>query len=318
MLYDLSSSYFEGRSCPLAALGYSRDAKRGRLQVNYGLICSPEGRPVAVEVFPGNTPDQETFPLAVEAVTTRFLVSRVIFVGDRGMITRAQTETLKQQGAGFITALRSAQVRSLLSSGALQLSLFDEVNLAEITAPEFPGERLIVCRNPRVAAERARKREALLTATEAELAQVKAMVEGPRGRLRAAPAGVIGERVGRVADRYQVAKHFTLAIADGAFSFRRKEAQIREEAALDGFYVLRTTCPKEELGAPAVVRAYKQLKEVEDAFHTMKSPELEIRPIYHHLEDRVRAHIFLCMLAYYVAFTSAAHCVNRMRASLNG
>lgn len=303
VLYDLSSSYFEGRSCPLAALGYSRDARRGRLQVNYGLICSPEGRPVAVEVFPGNTPDQETFPSVLEAVTTRFFMSRVIFVGDRGMITRAQAETLRKQGAGFITALRSAQVRSLLSSGALQLSLFDEVNLAEITSPEFPDERLIVCRNPLMAAERARKREALLAATETELAQVKAMVESPRGRLRAAPAGVIGERVGRVANRFKVAKHFTLAIADGAFSFSRKDAQIQEEAALDGFYVLRTTSSKEELGAQAVVRAYKQLKEVEEAFRTLKSPEVEIRPIYHHLEDRVRAHIFLCMLAYYVAFS---------------
>lgn len=303
VLYDLSSSYFEGRSCPLAALGYSRDGKRGKLQVNYGLTCSPEGRPVATEVFPGNTADQETLPQAVEAVTKRFGVSRVIFVGDRGMITRAQAETVRREGVGFITALRSDQVRALRSSGALQLSLFDEVNLAEISAPDFPDERLIVCRNPQVAAERARKREELLRATEAELAQVKAMVESPRGRLRAAPAGLIGERVGRVVNRYRVAKHFALEIADGAFSFSRKEAQIQEEAALDGFYVLRTTCPEEELGAAAVVRAYKQLKEVEQAFRTLKSPELEIRPIYHHLEDRVRAHVFLCMLAYYVAFS---------------
>ncbi len=300
-LYDLSSSYFEGRSCPLAALGYSRDGKRGLLQVTYGLICSPEGRPVGVEVFPGNTADAETLPQAVEAVSKRFGLSRVIFVGDRGMMTRASATTLKQQGAGFITALRTGELRALLGSGALQLSLFDEVNLAEITAPEFPDERLIVCRNPQVAAERARKREELLQATEAELARVASMVENPRGRLNGAAAGLIGERVGRVVNRYKVAKHFELQVADGVFRFARKEAEIAHEAALDGFYVLRTTCPKEELGPQAVVRAYKQLKEVEEAFRTLKSPELEIRPIYHHLEDRVRAHIFLCMLAYYVA-----------------
>jgi len=303
VLYDLSSSYFEGRSCPLAALGYSRDGKPGLPQVNYGLICSSEGRPVAVEVFPGNTVDQETFPQAVETVTRRFGFTRVIFVGDRGMITRSQAETLKGEGAGFITALRSGELRALLGSGALQLSLFDETNLAEVTAPDFPGERLVVCRNPHVAALRSRKREELLQATEAELRQVASMVESPRGRLKEAPAGVIGERVGRVVNRYKMAKHFTLEIADGAFSFSRKEAEIEREAALDGFYVLRTTCPTEELGPQAVVRAYKQLKEVEEAFRTLKSPELEIRPIYHHLEDRVKAHIFLCMLAYYVAFS---------------
>jgi hypothetical protein len=302
VLYDLSSSYFEGRSCPLAALGHSRDGKRGTLQITYGLICSREGRPVAVEVFPGNTQDQQTLPAAVHSVTTRFGIERVIFVGDRGMITQAHAQTLTQQGVGFISALRAPQIKALVASEELQLSLFDETNLAEIQSREFPGERLVVCRNPAVALERARKREALLQATEAELGQVRAMVENPRGRLRHADAGVIGERVGRVSNRYKMAKHFALEIADGVFSFERKEEQIAEEAALDGLYVLRTTCPAEELGTRAVVRAYKQLKVAERAFRTMKSSELLVRPIYHHLETRVRAHVFLCMLAYYVAF----------------
>jgi Transposase len=201
----------------------------------------------------------------------------------------------------FISALKSVQIRSLVNSGDLQLSLFDEVNLAEITSKRFPGERLIVCRNPAVAAERARKRQELLAATEAELEQVKAMVERPRGSLRAATAGKIGERAGKVSNRFKVAKHFELQITDSAFAYRRKTEQIAAEAALDGFYVIRTTCTAEQISAPAAVRAYKQLKMAERAFKTMKDT-IEIRPIHHHLEDRVRAHIFLCMLAYYVAF----------------
>lgn len=301
VLYDLSSSYFEGRSCPLAALGHSRDGKRGTLQITYGLICSPEGRPVAVEVFPGNTQDQQTLPVAVASVTERFGCERVIFVGDRGMLTEAHAETLKEREVGFISALRAPQLKALVASGELQLSLFDECNLAEIHSRAFPGERLVVCRNPFVALERRRKREELLRATEAELGKVRAMVENPRGRLRNADAGQIGERVGRVSNRYKMAKHFLLRIADGAFAFERKEEQIATEAALDGLYVLRTTCTAEELGTRAVVRAYKQLKVAERAFHQMKS-ELEIRPIHHHLEPRVRAHVFLCMLAYYVTF----------------
>jgi hypothetical protein len=301
VLYDLSSSYFEGRSCPLAALGHSRDGKPGTLQITYGLICSPEGRPVAVEVFPGNTCDQETLPPAVASVTARFGIERVIFVGDRGMITESHAQTLKEQGVGFISALKAPQVKALAATGELQLSLFDETNLAEVSSREFPGERLVVCRNPAVAAERARTREELLEATEAELGKVRAMVENPRGRLRNADAGTIGERVGRVSNRYKMAKHFLLRIGDGAFSFERRQDEIQEEAALDGFYVLRTTCSSEELGTQAVVRAYKQLKVAERAFRTMKS-EIEIRPVHHHLETRVRAHVFLCMLAYYVAF----------------
>ena len=302
VLYDLSSSYFEGRSCPPAALGHSRDGKKGTLQITYGLVCSPEGRPVAVEVFPGNTQDQKTLPAAVSSVTERFGCERVIFVGDRGMPTEAHAETLKEREVGFISALRAPQLKALAASGELQLSLFDECNLAEIQSREFPGERLIVCRNPAVTAERARKREALLQATEAELGKVRAMVLSPRGRLRRADAGQIGERVGRVSNKYKMAKHFLLRIADGAFSFERKEEKIAKEAALDGLYVLRTTCGSEELGTRAVVRAYKQLKVAERAFHQMKSSELLIRPIHHHLETRVRAHVFLCMLAYYVTF----------------
>jgi transposase len=302
VLYDLSSSYLEGRSCPLGALGYSRDAKKGHLQINYGLICSPEGRPVGIEVFPGNTPDKETLPAALSAVAGRFGVKEAVLVGDRGMLAQAHVDTLKAQGLSFISALRAPQVKALSASGALQLSLFDETNLAEITSPEFPGERLIVCRNPALAKERTRKREALLEATEGELAKVKGMVDSPRGRLHKADAGRIGERVGRVVNKYQMAKHFALEIGPGAFTFARKTDEIEAEAALDGLYVLRTTCPSEKLGSQAVVRAYKQLKVVERAFRTLKGTDLEIRPIYHHLEERVRAHVFLCMLTYYVAF----------------
>ena len=301
VLYDLSSSYVEGRCCPLAQLGYSRDGRRGTLQINYGLICSPEGRPVGVRVHDGKTQDQQTVPDTVETVTERFGISNVVFVGDRGMITRAHAQTLKDSGVDFISALKAAQIRALIDAGDLQLSLFDEVNLAEISSEQFPGERLVVCRNPAVAAERARKRSQLLAATETELDRVTAMVQGPRGSLRTADAGKIGQRVGRVVNRYKVAKHFELDIADGHFAYQRKTEQITAEAALDGLYVIRTTCPPEQLGAPATVRAYKQLKLAERAFRTMKDT-IEVRPIHHHLEQRVRAHVFLCMLAYYLAF----------------
>ena len=301
VLYDLSSSYMEGRCCPLATLGYSRDGVKGKLQVNYGLICSPDGRPVAVCVHEGNVTDQQTVPDTVTAVCERFGIENVVFVGDRGMITQAHAASLKEQGVDFISALKSVQIRSLVNSGDLQLSLFDEVNLAEITSPLFAGERLVVCRNPAVAAERARKRTELLAATEVELAKVKASVEGLRGRLRAADAGKIGERAGKIINKYKVAKHFTLTITDGAFAYQRKTDQINQEAALDGLYAIRTTLPAETLGAPAAVRAYKQLKMAERAFGTMKDT-IEIRPIHHHLETRVRAHVFLCMLAYYVSF----------------
>jgi len=301
VLYDLSSSYVEGRCCPLAALGHPRDGKRGKLQVNWGLVCSPEGRPVSVQVHAGNVADPNTLPGILELVSERFGIERVVFVGDRAMITHAHATALKELGAGFVSALKSAQIRSLVGAGELQLSLFDETNLAEIASEEFPGERLVVCRNPQLAAERQRKREALLAATETELERVGAMVDGPRGRLRGADAGKIGERVGRVSNKYKVRKHFELQVEEGSFHYERKHQQIAAEAALDGIYVLRTTCPPDQLTTQAVVRVYKQLKMAERAYRTMKSA-LEVRPIHHHLEDRVRAHFFLCMLAYHVAF----------------
>jgi transposase len=282
-------------------LGYSRDGVKGKPQVNYGLICSPEGRPIAVRVHAGSTTDSVTVPDTVTQVRERFGIEHVVFVGDRGMITQAHAQTMQQDGVDFISALKNVQIRSLVNAGDLQLSLFDEFNLAEITSSLFPGERLVVCRNPAVAAERARKRTELLAATEAELAKVKASVDGPRGRLRGADAGQIGERAGKTVNKYKVAKHFTLTITDGTFAYERKTEQIAEEAALDGLYAIRTTLPATQLGASAAVRAYKQLKMAERAFRTMKD-SIEIRPIHHHLETRVRAHIFLCMLAYYVSY----------------
>ena len=254
VLYDLSSSYVEGRCCPLAALGHSRDGKPGKLQVNWGLVCSPEGRPVAVQVHPGNTADPSTVPGVIDTVRERFGIERVILVGDRAMITDAHAQTLKELGAGFVPALKSAQIRKLMKAGDLQLSLFDQSNLAEITSPEFAGERLVVCRNPHLATERARKREDLLAATEREREKVTASVTNPRGRLHHADAGKIGQRAGRVINKYKVAKHFDLHIADGAFAYTRKTEQIAEEAALDGLYVLRTTCPAQQLTTQAVVR----------------------------------------------------------------
>ena len=301
VLYDLSSSYFEGRCCPLAALGHNRDGKPGKLQVNWGLVCSSDGRPVSVQVHPGNTADPSTVPGVIDTVKERFGIERVILVGDRAMITDAHAATLKALGAGFVSALKTAQIRKLIGSGELQLSLFDQRNLAEITSDEFPDERLVVCRNPHLAAERARKREDLLAATERELAKVKHMVDGPRGSLRNADAGKIGERAGRVSNKYKVAKHFELEIADGSFSYERKQQQIEAEAALDGLYVLRTTCADDTLTTQAVVRIYKQLKLAERAYRTIKDA-LDVRPIRHHLQDRVEAHFFLFLLAYHLLF----------------
>jgi Transposase DDE domain len=301
VLYDLSSSYMEGRCCPLAKRGYSRDNVKGKLQVTYGLTCSPEGRPVAICVHAGNITDQQTLPDAVTAVSERFGIEHVVVIGDRGMITQAHARTLTEQGIEFITALKAVQVRALVGSGDLQLGLFDQTNLAEITSALYPAERLMVCRNPAVATERARKRESLLQATETELDKVTKMVAGPRGTLRSAPAGTIGQRAGKVINKYKMAKHFELQISDGAFTYHRKTQQIAAEAALDGFYVIRTTSQHPTLTTQATVRAYKQLKMAERAFHTIKDP-IEIRPIRHHLETRVRAHAFVCMLAYYVSF----------------
>lgn len=299
VLYDLSSSWLEGTKCPLAAFGYSRDGKRGKLQITYGLTCSPRGRPVAIEVFGGEIHDDATLPEAAERLKARFGIARVCFVGDRGMVKQAGVETLRSHGFDWITALSAPQVKRLAREGDLQLSLFDETNLAEITSDDFPGERLLVCRNPHVAAERRQTRAELLAATERLLAKVKTSVDNPRGRLHRAPAGLIGERAGRVVDRYKVAKHFELRIEDGRFEYARTEEQIAAEAALDGIYVLRTSL--DDVSAQAVVRAYKQLKEAEQAFRAMKAPDLlALRPIHHRLEERVRAHAFLCMLAYAV------------------
>jgi transposase len=295
-LYDLSSSYFEGRSCPLAELGYSRDGKRGTLQVTYGLLCDPEGRPVAIEAFAGSTHDAATLPAQIAKLSERFGLAEAVLVCDRGMATKANLEALGEaEGTSWITALKAPQVRRLVKDGDLQLSLFDEANLAEISSEAFPGERLVVCRNPLVAEERARKREELLAATERGLEEIAERVEA--GTLRG--AAEIGIAVGPALKRYRVKKHFEVTITDASFAYERKEKQIASEAALDGFYVLRTSVAKERLDTPGVVSSYKQLKWAERAFRTLKGP-LEVRPIHHRLEDRVRAHLFLCMLAYYL------------------
>ncbi|HEX4673421.1 MAG TPA: IS1634 family transposase [Solirubrobacteraceae bacterium] len=301
VLYDLSSSYLEGRHCELGAIGYSRDGKPGKPQISYGLCCAPEGQPISIEVHKGNTGDPTTLAPAVARLKDAFGIEHVVFVGDRGMITDARVKILKQQGVGFITSLRAPQIQKLTVAPGFQLSLFDEQGLCEISSPEFPDERLIVCRNPAVAAERERKRQELLTLTDADLAHVKQMVEGQRGKLKNASAGTIGERAGRVINKRKMAKHFTLKIADGSFDYERNQAQIDEEALLDGIYVIRTQEPASRIGSAAVVRAYKQLKVNERCFREMKTP-LEIRPVHHRLQDRVRAHVFLCMLARYVQF----------------
>lgn len=298
VLYDVSSSYFEGRHCPLAKLGYSRDGKRGTLQIIYGLLCDPRGRPVAVDVFDGNLHDAATLPTQIEKLRERFGLASVVVVSDRGMVTKANLEAIREQGAGFITALRAPQVAKLVTDGALQLSLFDEANLAEIESDDYPGERLLVCRNPLVAAERARKREELLAATEHGLAEIEQRVL--RGTL--AGAAQIGLAVGSVVNQWKVKKHFELQISDRLFLFARKSEQIAAEAALDGIYILRTNLTQTELSAAQVVRSYKQLAQVERAFKTLKGPELEIRPVHHRLEQRVRAHVFLCMLGYYLTW----------------
>src|SRR6266702_3131652 len=296
-LYDVSSSYFEGRSCPLLALGYSRDRRRGSLQIVYGLLCDHEGRPVAIEVFPGGLHDDKTLPAQIAKLRGRFGLTTLVLVVDRGMATRANLATLAAEpGLGWITALKAPQVKRLVKEGALQLSLFDEPNLGEIASADYPGERLVVCRNPLVAAERARKREELLQATELPLAAIKERVDA--GTLTGATA--IALAVGQLISRRKVKKHFQLEIADNSFAYSRKQAQIEQEAALDGFYVLRTNLAEQTLAAPDVVRSYKQLAHAERAFRTLKSPELEIRPVRHRRADRVRAHAFLCLLAYHL------------------
>lgn len=297
VLYDLSSSYFEGTTCPLAQLGYSRDGKKGKLQVNYGLLTDGRGCPVAVSVYEGNTADPQTLMPAIDQLRHDFGLSQLVMVGDRGMIAHKAIAALRtHEGIGWITALKSGAIRTLIDQGQLQLDLFDERNLFEFSHPDYPGERLVACRNPELAALRAHKREALLQATEKNLAKVRAMVQ--TGRLRGQDK--IGVRVGRVINQYKVAKHFTLAIEDQAFAFTRKSESIAAEAVLDGLYVIRTSVPAQTMDSADCVRHYKSLARVERAFRTLKSVDLRIRPIHHRLADRVRAHIFLCLLAYYV------------------
>jgi len=297
VLYDLTSVYVEGSHCPLARHGHSRDHRPDRPQVEFGLLTDARGCPVAVEAFPGNTADPATVEAAVEKLRARFGLTDIVLVGDRGMLTSARIERLREIGGiGWVSCLRAPAIRGLVEAGDLQLGLFDERDLAEITSPEFPGERLVVCRNPALAAERARKREALLVATESALGTVAGMVG--RGTLRTAAA--IGLRAGRVVDAKKMAKHFELTIADGVFAFERREALIAQEAALDGLYVVRTSVPAERLGTSAVVETYKRLSAVERDFRALKGDDLAVRPIFHWREDRVRAHLFVCFLAAYV------------------
>ncbi|MGH7083607.1 MAG: IS1634 family transposase, partial [Acetobacteraceae bacterium] len=299
VLYDVSSTYFEGRTCPLARYGYSRDGKRDKLQIVFGLLCASDGCPVAVEVFEGNVADPATLTSQVEKLRQRFHLAHVVLVGDRGMITEARIETLlRPAGLDWITALRAPSIRALLEQGAFQLSLFDERDLAEVTSPEFPGERLVVCRNPLLAAERARKRGELLAATERDLGKVARAVSRQRKPLRRADR--IGLAAGAVLDRHKMAKHFTLSITDNTFNFTRNTEAVEAESRLDGFYVIRTSLGEATLGAAEAVRAYKGLCQAERAFRSLKTVDLEIRPIHHRLPDRVRAHVLLCMLAYYL------------------
>jgi hypothetical protein len=306
-LFDLSSSWLEGRHCPLAARGYSRDGKKGKLQIEYGLLTDPQGRPVAVRVFPGNTADPAAFTTIVQVVREKFGLARMVMVGDRGMITSARIEALNQPGEdgavpspyGWITALRAPAIKKLMADGGpLQLSLFDEQDLAEVTSPDFPGERLVCCRNPVLAEERARKREDLLRATEKLLAPVVARVQA--GRLSG--AGKIGIEAGKVINKRKTGKHFDITITDDSLTATRRQAQIAEEAALDGIYVIRTPVPASELDAPGTVAAYKNLKHVERDFRSIKSDDLDLRPVFHRLEERVRAHVLICMLAAYLAW----------------
>jgi len=296
-LCDLTSSYFEGTHCPLAARGHNRDGRRDKLQVNYGLLADRAGRPVAVSVFAGNTNDPKTLLPQVDQLRERFGVKSVAMVGDRGMISQKQIDALRERpGMDWITALRSEAIHALVAGGHLQLGLFDERNLFELRHPDYPGERLVACRNPELAKLRAHKRQSLLDATTRELEKVRGMV----ARRRLKGAGAIGVRVGKVVNQYKVGKHFELEIRDDGFAYQLRQEQIQAEAALDGLYVIRTSLPAERLDAPDVVRTYKSLSDVERAFRCLKTVDLKVRPIYHWTEKRVRAHIFLCLLAYYV------------------
>jgi transposase len=297
VLYDLSSSYFEGNTCPLARLGYSRDGKKGMLQVNYGLLTDARGCPVAVSVYEGNVGDSLTLMPEVERLRKNFGIEQLVMVGDRGMISQKSIDQMRQvEGIGWISALKSASIRALVEQKHLQLGLFDERNLLEISSPEYPGERLVVCRNPELAKLRGHKRQDLLESTERNLERIKARVDA--GKLTGADE--IGLRVGKLINQYKVGKHFELAITDTNFLFARKTEAIAAEAALDGIYIVRTSVPETQMDAAECVRNYKALANVERAFRSLKTIDLKVRPIHHRTADRVRAHILLCMLAYYV------------------
>ena len=299
VLYDITSSYLEGRCCALARFGYSRDGRRDKLQIVIGLICAADGCPVAIEVFDGDVGDPTTLAAQITKIRERFGLRRVVLVGDRGLITQARiAEELKPAGLDWLTALRAPAIRALVARGALQLDLFDERDLAEIASPDYPGERLIVCKNPLLAADRARKRADLLEATERDLTRLQARIRRPRQPLRGAAA--IGQAVGAVLGRRKVAKHFHITITEDDLAFARDTAAIAAEAGLDGFYVLRTSLPAEALDAAGTVRAYKGLARVERAFRCLKTVDLEVRPVFHWIGPRVRAHVFLCLLAYYL------------------
>src|SRR6202030_312825 len=299
VLYDVTSTYFKGRTCPLARFGYNPEGKSGKLQIVFGLLCTTEGCPVAVEVFEGNVGDPSTLACQIAKLKERFGLDRVALVGDRGMITQVRLEeALKPAGLDWITALRAPAIRSLVEAGAIQLSLFDARDLAEITAPDYPGERLVVCRNPMLADERARKRGELLDATEKKLIAIQGRVRRAKKPLRG--EAKIALAIGAVIDHYKMAKHFALTITDDDVTFERKTAQINAEAALDGIYVLRTSLKPETLDAASTVKTYKQLAKVERACRSIKTVDIEARPIHHRRPHRVRAHVFLCMLAYYL------------------
>jgi len=300
VLYDVSSTYFEGHKCPLGRLGYSRDGKRDKLQIVFGLLTNDVGCPVAVEVFEGNTGDPKTVPAQVEKLWVRFGLKRIVLVGDRGMLTSARIkENLKTaEGVEWITALRNSAIQKLLKQGLIQLSLFDEKDLAEITSPDYPGERLMVCKNPLLAEQRKRKRADLLCATEKHLESVKAATTRKRNQLTGKDK--IALRVGKVIGRFKMGKHFRIQITDSSFSYERDPQHIEAEAVLDGIYVVRTSLSQDRMTADEAVRSYKRLAEVESAFRSLKTVDLKVRPIYHHLADRVRAHVLLCVLAYYV------------------
>ena len=299
VMYDLTSVYVEGSHCPLAQYGYSRDGKRGKPQIEFGLLCDAEGCPVAVEVFEGNTADPNTVSTQIDKLRNRFGLSKVVLVGDRGMLTEARIrDEVKPAGLDWISALRKPAIRSLMEAGAIQTSLFDERDLIEVQSPDYPGERLMVCRNPLLADEQTRKRKSLLEATEVRLDQIVEATRREKYRLKGQDR--IGLRVGKVIGKYKMAKHFELNITDDSFTYQRNLDSIAAEKALDGLYVVRTSLPEETLDAEGTVSAYKGLSRVERAFRSLKTVDLKVRPIFHYTADRVRAHVFLCMLAYYV------------------